>query len=202
MLKIIIIDHQDSFTFNLFQLFSQTNVEVKVIENTQGCAKFVEKEKPDALIFSPGPGSVLNPSDMGESFKIFKKYQGKIPILGVCLGHQLIGHMLGGEIIFTQPAHGQKETINILHHDGLFKGLPATLSAMRYHSQCIKSSSLPNSWITAASEDKTLMALEIPEKKLYGVQFHPESIGTPDGKKIAKNFIELLKGEKRRGGSI
>lgn len=193
MRKIIIIDHQDSFTFNLVQLFRQQEIEVQVIDNQDECVKLVEKEKPDALIFSPGPGSVLNPADMGDSVEIMKKYLGQIPILGVCLGHQLIGHILGGEVKLTAPAHGEKETLHVLNSDGLFKGFPSTFSAMRYHSQCIKKGSIPSSWVTAENSDKTIMALEIPEKKLYGVQFHPESIGTPEGEKIAENFIALLK---------
>ena len=195
--KLLLIDHYDSFTYNLVQYFQELGVEVLVKKCDKVVISDIESLSPDYLVFSPGPGSVYKSEDIGNSEAVIKHFMGKIPILGVCLGHQLIGKIMGAEVITVEPRHGKRDSIKITSKSGLLlHNLPGTFSVMRYHSQVIKSPSdkggLEGLIVTAASNDglDQIMALEVPGKHCYGVQFHPESIGTPHGMQILENFLQ------------
>ena len=197
MKKLLLIDNYDSFTYNLVQYFQSLGVEVNVKRNDEIDVDGVATMKPDFLVFSPGPGTVENPEDIGNGEAIMKKFIGKIPILGVCLGHQLIGKLYGGKIIQVEPQHGKRWPIKVLDKSGLFKDFPDTFEGMRYHSLVVtvplEKGDKGGLTVTSVSddEDQHIMSFELPEKNLYGVQFHPESIGTPDGLQILKNFLNL-----------
>lgn len=197
MPKLLLIDNYDSFTYNLVQYFQQLDCEVVVKRNDEIAAAEAQELKPDYLVFSPGPGTVENPDDIGNGEEILNHFRGQIPILGVCLGHQLIGKAFGGEIITVTPQHGKRWDMKVLDKSGLFKNFPDTFEAMRYHSMVVASppdnGDLGGLNITCRTndEDALIMAFERPEERLYGVQFHPESIGTPDGMNILKNFLSL-----------
>ena len=133
MKKVLLIDNYDSFTWNLVQIFRELKTKVVVRKNDEINASEAEKLNPDFLIFSPGPGTVKNPRDIGNGLDIFKKLRGKIPILGVCLGHQMIGEFFGGKIKKTEPAHGKKSSIKILRKTGLFKNFPDAVN--RFHDR-------------------------------------------------------------------
>lgn len=184
----IIIDNFDSFTYNLFQYFSElTTKPIRVFRNNTITVKEIEKMEPEALIISPGPGG---PLDAGISLEAIKYFAGKIPILGVCLGHQCIGHGFGGRIISAQRiVHGKVEPIS---HDGqgLFRNLPSPAPFTRYHSLAIEKATLPDCLeITATANDGEIMGVRHKEFLIEGVQFHPESIASEHGKKLLKNFL-------------
>lgn len=146
---------------------------------------------PDYLVFSPGPGTVENPKDVGVGPKLFNAFRGKIPILGVCLGHQMMGYIFGGKIIKITPQHGKRWNLKVLDKSGLFKNFNDTFEGMRYHSMVVAPGTFDESLkVTAVTNDEHqhIMAFEKPDEKLFGVQFHPESIGTKEGLKILENF--------------
>ena len=187
-LNVLLIDNYDSFTFNLLQYLQELGAHVLVYKND---AITVEKAVPlevDAVVFSPGPGTVECAEDIGNGLEIFKHFKGRVPILGVCLGHQMIGKYFDGSIKKIAPMHGKKSTIQILNKDGLFQGFPDTIEGMRYHSLIITK---PNLNITATTEDGHIMALSDINERLFGIQFHPESIGTKTGLQILKNFLSF-----------
>ncbi len=184
------IDNYDSFTYNLMQYVRELDVEVIVELNNKITLDEIQTMHPDGIILSPGPGTPLTPEDVGICTDIIKKLS--IPTLGVCLGHQLMGHLHGGTIIRTEPKHGQPSPIHQRGLSPLFKDLPNPFEAMRYHSLIVDKDNFPEALtITAETEDGIIMAFEHKEKPLYGVQFHPESIGTPHGKTIISNFLNL-----------
>ena len=190
--KILLIDNYDSFTFNLVQYFQILGARVVVRRNDEISADAAEKLAPNFLVFSPGPGSVEIPADIGASAEIFEKFRGKIPILGVCLGHQLIGKIFGGKIKKVPPVHGKRWPIKILNHNSIFKNLEKKIRGMRYHSMIVARENFPsNLKITAETDDadKFVMAAENLREKIFGIQFHPESIGTPVGIEILRNFL-------------
>ncbi len=194
MKKLLLIDNYDSFTYNLVQYFQALGVEVIVKRNDKITVSEAEKLNIDYLVFSPGPGTVENSKDIGIGIDLFKKFKGCIPILGVCLGHQMIGYFFGGKIIKITPRHGKRWPIKILNKSGLFKNFDDEFEGMRYHSMVIERDSFPeNLKITAetADNEKFVMALENKDEKIFGVQFHPESVGTKTGMKILKNFLNL-----------
>ena len=186
-MKILLIDNYDSFTFNLYHYISSLDAKVDVIRNDKINTKSILKKKYDKIVISPGPG---NPNQSGNCLDIVKKLYKKIPILGVCLGHQIIGQVFGCKIIQAKKLmHGKTSKIRSLDL-GILKKLPKNFEATRYHSLIIDKKSLSKDlMITAYSEDSVIMGIMHKKYNVHGVQFHPESIKTPIGMKILKNFI-------------
>ena len=186
-MKIILIDNYDSFTFNLYHYVSSLGVTVDVIRNDEITHKQIIKNKYDKIIISPGPG---NPNQSGNCIKIVKALYKKIPILGVCLGHQIIGQVFGSKIIqANQLMHGKTSVIKS-KKIGILKNLPSKFVATRYHSLIIDKKTLSDHLeITAETKDGIIMGVMHKEYNIHGVQFHPESIKTIIGIKILKNFI-------------
>ena len=186
-MKIILIDNYDSFTFNLYHYISSLGVNVDVIRNDKITDIEIIKNKYNRVVISPGPG---NPNQSGNCIKIVKSLYTKIPILGVCLGHQVIGQVFGSKIIQAKKLmHGKTSKIKS-KKVGILKNLPSTFEATRYHSLIIDKKSLSkNLKITAETDDGLIMGVQHKEYNIHGVQFHPESIKTKLGIKILKNFI-------------
>ena len=187
MKKIILIDNYDSFTFNLYHYLSSLKVYVDVIRNDQISSKEILKRKYSKIVISPGPG---NPNQSGNCLKIVKSLHRKIPILGVCLGHQIIGQVFGGKIVRAKNLmHGK--TSKIKHQRiGLFKNIQNNFEATRYHSLVVDRKKFPKDLIiTAETKNKTIMGLMHKNYNIHGFQFHPESISTKMGMKLIKNFI-------------
>ena len=184
---IVIIDNYDSFTYNIVQTIGGLGTEVKVFRNDMVDISSIETLKPERLLISPGP---CTPSKAGISIEAIRYFAGKIPILGVCLGHQSIGEAFGGETIRAKRLmHGKTSPVS---HDGkgVFTNLPNPFDAMRYHSLVTSEENLPDCLaITARSDQGELMGLRHKELSIEGVQFHPESIMTPDGIELLKNFL-------------
>ena len=189
MKKIILIDNYDSFTFNLYHYLSSLKVNVDVIRNDQITSKEILKKKYNKIVISPGPG---NPNQSGNCLKIVKSLYKKIPILGVCLGHQIIGQIFGSKIVQARKLmHGKTSKI-ISKKTGVLKNLPKTFEATRYHSLIIDKKSLSKDLeITAETKDGLIMGVRHKKYNVHGVQFHPESIKTKIGIKILKNFIRI-----------
>jgi anthranilate synthase/aminodeoxychorismate synthase-like glutamine amidotransferase len=190
-MKILLIDNYDSFTFNLFHYISSLNVNVEVVRNDKINSKDVLKKKYDKLVISPGPG---NPDQSGNCLDIVRKLYKKIPILGVCLGHQIIGQVFGCKIVQAKKLmHGKTSRIKSMNL-GILKNLPKNFHATRYHSLVIEKKSLSKELIvTAYSDDSVIMGVMHKKYNVHGVQFHPESIKTTVGMKILKNFIYFKK---------
>ena len=189
MKKIILIDNYDSFTFNLYHYLSSLKVNVDVIRNDKISSKEILKKKYNKIVISPGPG---NPNQSGNCLKIVKSLYKKIPILGVCLGHQIIGQVFGSKIVQARKLmHGKTSEI-ISKRTGILKNLPKTFEATRYHSLIIDKKSLTKDLeITAETKDELIMGVRHKKYHVHGVQFHPESIKTKLGIKILKNFIRI-----------
>ncbi len=189
MKKIILIDNYDSFTFNLYHYLSSLKVKVDVIRNDQITSIEILKKKYNKIVISPGPG---NPNQSGNCLKIVKSLHKKIPILGVCLGHQIIGQVFGSKIVQARNLmHGKTSKI-ISKKVGILKDLPKSFEATRYHSLIIDKKSLSKHLeITAESKDGLVMGVQHKKYDVHGVQFHPESIKTKLGIKILKNFIRI-----------
>jgi anthranilate synthase component 2 len=186
-MKILLIDNYDSFTYNLYHYISKIKKNVEVIRNDKIDSKTILRKKYDKIVISPGPG---NPNQAGNCLKIVKEVHKKIPILGVCLGHQIIGQVFGGKIISAKNLmHGK--TSKIKHNKkGLFKNIHNNFEATRYHSLVVDRIRLPKSLlITAETKNKTIMGLMHKDFDIHGFQFHPESISTKVGMKLIKNFI-------------
>ena len=189
MKKIILIDNYDSFTFNLYHYLSSLRVNVDVIRNDQITSNEVLKRRYSKIVISPGPG---NPNQSGNCLKIVKSLYKKIPILGVCLGHQIIGQVFGSKIIQAKKLmHGKTSKI-MSKKTGVLENLPKTFEATRYHSLIIDKKSLSKDLeITAETKDGLIMGVRHKKYNVHGVQFHPESIKTKIGIKILKNFIKI-----------
>jgi|TARA_B100002051_G_scaffold137923_1_gene131012 anthranilate synthase/aminodeoxychorismate synthase-like glutamine amidotransferase len=189
MKKIILIDNYDSFTFNLYHYLSSLKVNVDVIRNDKITSKEILKKRYNKIVISPGPG---NPNQSGNCLKIVKSLYKNIPILGVCLGHQIIGQVFGSKIIQAKRLmHGKTSKI-MSKKKGILKNLPKIFEATRYHSLIIDKKSLSKDLeITAETKDGLIMGVQHKKYKVHGVQFHPESIKTTLGIKILKNFIEI-----------
>ncbi|MFA5063387.1 MAG: aminodeoxychorismate/anthranilate synthase component II [Candidatus Omnitrophota bacterium] len=186
---IIMIDNYDSFTYNLVQYLGSLRQEVKVFRNDKITLEQIIKLSPEKIVISPGPG---RPEEAGISCEVIKTLAGRIPILGVCLGHQAIGYTYGGKIVNARKLmHGKTSMISHNNRD-IFKGLPNPFEATRYHSLLVDRSSLPESLeITAWTKEKEIMGLKHKKYLLWGVQFHPESILTKCGMDILANFVNL-----------
>jgi anthranilate synthase/aminodeoxychorismate synthase-like glutamine amidotransferase len=185
---LLVIDNYDSFTYNLVQYLGELGAEMKVVRNDDITVDEVESElRPEKILISPGPGT---PDDAGISLDVIDRFAGKLPILGVCLGHQAIGQHFGGKVIRApEPVHGKPVEIK---HDGrtLFEGVDETFNAGRYHSLVVERETLPDCLeISAESPDGLIMAMRHRELPIEGVQFHPESILTEHGKIMLRNFL-------------
>jgi anthranilate synthase component 2 len=185
---LLMIDNYDSFTYNLVQYLGELGEEVKVCRNDEITLEGVDRLKPAHIVISPGP---CTPNEAGISVPLIKEFAGRVPILGVCLGHQAIGQAFGGKIVHAQQLmHGKTSAI---HHDrrGVFSGLPEDFTATRYHSLVIERSSLPDSLeITAWTDDGEIMGVRHRRLPVEGVQFHPESILTEHGHQLLRNFLQ------------
>lgn len=188
---ILLIDNYDSFSYNLFQLIGEVDSDISVYRNDKISLEEIEDLNPDAIILSPGPG---RPQDAGICIDLVRQFHDKIPILGVCLGHQAICEAFGGKISYAKRLmHGKSSKIS-LDYDFIFKGLPTEISVGRYHSLSLVEDTIPQCLeiISKAKDDGEIMAIRHNEFNVYGLQFHPESILTPDGLIIITNFIEKV----------
>ena len=187
-MKIVIIDNYDSFTYNLSHLVKELGAEVTVVRNDQFALP--ELEAYDKIILSPGPGI---PSEAGLLLNVIRTYAGSKPILGVCLGHQAIGECFGAQLTnLSEVFHGVATEGTQFGNDPIFAGLPQRITMGRYHSWVVSKDGLPSCLeITAESDEGQIMALRHREYDIHGIQFHPESVLTPEGRKIIENFIAL-----------
>lgn len=186
---IFVVDNYDSFTYNLVQYLGEMGQELLVYRNDKITTGEIEEMNPEKIVISPGPG---RPDDAGVSKDVIKTFAGRVPILGVCLGHQCIAEVYGAKVVRSDKImHGK---VSEIHHNGrgIFRGIPTPFTATRYHSLVVDPPSLKDPLeVTAWTEDKEIMGLCHKEKGVYGVQFHPESILTSEGKNLLKNFIEM-----------
>ena len=186
---ILMIDNYDSFTYNLVQYLGELGAGIEVRRNDQTTLEEIERMAPDRIVISPGPKT---PTEAGICLELIKRFSGRLPILGVCLGHQAIGQAFGGKVIRApEIMHGKTSEI---HHDGktIFAGLPNPFPATRYHSLIVERASLPACLeVSATSPDGLIMGLRHKEMKVEGVQFHPESVLTAAGKQLLANFLKL-----------
>ncbi len=185
---LLLIDNYDSFPYNLAQYLGELGAEVRVERNDALSVDDVAKLAPQRIVISPGP---CTPNEAGISLELIERLAGKIPLFGVCLGHQAIGQAFGGRVVRAPKVmHGKTSTIA---HDGsgIFRGIPSPMQATRYHSLVVEPATLPPSLrVTARTDDGEIMALEHTSLPVWGVQFHPESILTLDGKQLLRNFLE------------
>jgi len=186
---LLVIDNYDSFTYNLVQYLGELGERIEVRRNDEIALDKIESMKPDRIVISPGPGT---PNDAGISLKVIEHFGGKLPILGVCLGHQSIGQVFGGRVVRAPRLfHGKFSAVK---HDGktIFAGVEQNFSAGRYHSLIVERETLPDCLeISATTPNGTIMGLRHRKMKVEGVQFHPESIMTTEGKKLLANFLKL-----------
>jgi anthranilate synthase/aminodeoxychorismate synthase-like glutamine amidotransferase len=188
---LLAIDNYDSFTYNLVQYLGELGEDIRVFRNDKITVRDIETLKPEMIVISPGP---CTPNEAGISIDVIRHFAGKVPILGVCLGHQSIGAAFGGDIIrASRPMHGKE---SLIHHDGktIFEGLPSPFKATRYHSLLIKKETLPDCLeMTAWTDQGEIMGVRHKEFIVEGVQFHPESILTTVGKDLLRNFLRLAR---------
>lgn len=186
---ILMIDNYDSFTYNLVQYLGALGQEIKVFRNDKITINKIKKLKPAKIVISPGPG---RPEDAGISCGVIKEFAGRIPILGVCLGHQCIGYVYGGRIVGAKKLMHGKTSWVYHNRQGIFRGIPNPFEATRYHSLIVERKKLPHCLeITAWTKEKEIMGLKHKDYSLWGVQFHPESILTKSGKDILANFLKV-----------
>ena len=192
---ILIIDNYDSFTYNLVQYFGELGTNPEVVRNDKTSTARIRAMKPRAIVISPGPKS---PKEAGMSNEIILAFKDKLPIFGVCLGHQCIGHVFGGKVIRAKNLmHGKT---SLIHHNakGVFKGLENPFEATRYHSLIVSDKKIPKQLeVTAWTKEGEIMGLRHRDYPVYGVQFHPESILTKSGMKIIKNFVDIAYGKQK-----
>lgn len=193
---ILLIDNYDSFSYNLYQLLGSVKPDIQVVRNDELTVEEVRMRRPEAIVLSPGPG---RPENAGICISLIKALAGEIPILGVCLGHQAICTAFGGKVSYARELmHGKKKTMYQTREGKLFAGLPREFPAARYHSLAAEEEALPSCLkVTARSKEGEIMAVEHETYPIFGVQFHPESVMTPDGKKIIENFMEAVRNDKR-----
>jgi anthranilate synthase/aminodeoxychorismate synthase-like glutamine amidotransferase len=188
MTMVLVIDNYDSFTYNLVQYLGELGAEVQVVRNDAASIESIGQKPPERIVISPGPG---RPEDAGITMDVIREFGPTIPILGVCLGHQAIGAVFGGAVVrAAAPMHGKTSTIE---HDGrgVFTGLTGPFVASRYHSLMVAEAGLPDELEVSARtrEDKTIMGLRHRRWPIHGVQFHPESILTEEGRRLLRNFL-------------
>jgi len=186
---LLVIDNYDSFTYNLVQYLGELGEQIQVRRNNEVSIDEMEKMSPDRIVISPGPGI---PDGAGVSLQVIEEFGGKVPILGVCLGHQAIGQAFGGRVVRAAHLfHGKSSAVK---HDGktIFEGIEQNFTAGRYHSLVVESQSVPDCLeVSATTPNGTIMGLRHRKMKIEGVQFHPESIMTTEGKKLLANFLKL-----------
>ena len=187
---ILIIDNYDSFTYNLYQYIGSINKDVTVYRNDKLTLEDIKEMQPSHIVISPGPGY---PKDAGICEKVIKEFAGKIPILGVCLGHQAIGEVFQAKVVLADHlVHGKQCDVHIANGSEIFLGLAPIIKAARYHSLIVAKENLPDELLVIAeSADGEIMGLKHRDCNVFGVQFHPESIMTPDGIKILENFLRI-----------
>ena len=186
---LLLLDNYDSFTYNLVQYLSELGADIRVFRNDEITVSKIKKLQPKSIVLSPGPG---RPENAGIMNDLVEQLTGSVPILGVCLGHQSINQVNGATIGYA-PVLMHGKTSEISHNNStLFKQVPSPFTATRYHSLIVEPSTIPKSFTITAWADKTVMAVENKEKMLYGVQFHPESILTSQGKNILNNFLKSV----------
>ncbi len=187
---ILLIDNYDSFSYNLVQLLGELNPDIRVIRNDEMTVEEIEALNPSHIILSPGPGY---PKDAGVCEEVVEQLKGKFPILGVCLGHQGICEVFGATICHArQLMHGKKSNVKIDRSDAIFKGLPERIDVARYHSLIADIDTIPEELsVISVDDNNEVMAVKHRKHPIYGLQFHPESILTPDGRVILKNFLEI-----------
>lgn len=190
-MSLLLLDNYDSFTYNVYQLLSELGADVEVIRNDQTTVPAVEAKHYEGIVISPGPGV---PKDAGISEDLIRTLSGKVPILGICLGHQAIGEVFGGKIVrATEIIHGK---VSPIRHNGrgLYAGLPQDVEVGRYHSLIIDRATLPDCLeVTSELADGTIMGVRHKEMDIEGIQFHPESILTPTGRTMMQNFLDHLR---------
>ena len=186
---ILLIDNYDSFVYNLYQFISVEDPDVRLVRNDRITSEEVLDMKPDAIVISPGPGK---PSDAGVCIELIRQLKGRIPILGVCLGHQAIGEAFGATVTHaSRLMHGKTSLLTDVADDIIFKGIKKPVQVARYHSLSVQESTLPEELeVTARSDDGEIMAVRHREYLIYGLQFHPESVMTPEGSAMIRNFLE------------
>jgi len=186
---LLVIDNYDSFTYNLVQYLGELGEQIQVRRNNEVSIDEMEKMSPDRIVISPGPGT---PDGAGVSLQVIEEFGGKVPILGVCLGHQAIGQAFGGRVVRAAHLfHGKSSAVK---HDGktIFEGIEQNFTAGRYHSLVVESQSVPDCLeVSATTPNGTIMGLRHRKMKIEGVQFHPESFMTTEGKKLLANFLKL-----------
>lgn len=193
---ILLIDNYDSFVYNLYQFIAEIEPDVKIVRNDKITPEEIEELSPDAIVISPGPGK---PSDAGVCIEVIQKLKGKFPILGVCLGHQAIAEAFGATVGHAkQLMHGKVSVLEDVKTDSvMFRGLEKPVKVARYHSLAVEEATLPEELeVTARSKDNEVMAMEHKTYPIYGLQFHPESVMTPDGFQMIENFLKSCKKEK------
>lgn len=191
LLMVLMIDNYDSFTYNIVQYCLELGADLKVIRNDELSVEEIEALHPEKIIISPGPAT---PNEAGVSLDVIRYFGGKIPILGICLGHQAIGQAFGAKVVRAKRMmHGKTSQTKQLHNSCLFAGLPEEFTTTRYHSLIVEQEELPECVIPTAysTDDHEIMALQIKDKPIYGVQFHPESILSEHGHAILNNFLKL-----------
>ncbi len=186
---ILLIDNYDSFVHNLYQFLAVEDPDVRLVRNDRITPQEALAMEPDAIVISPGPG---RPSDAGVCIGLIRQLKGRIPILGVCLGHQAIGEAFGATVTHaSRLMHGMTSLLTDVADDIIFKGIKKPVQVARYHSLSVQESTLPEELeVTARSEDGEIMAMRHREYPIYGLQFHPESVMTPDGPVMIRNFLE------------
>ena len=192
---ILLIDNYDSFSYNLYQLIGSIDPDIQVVRNDAYTLREIQKMAPDAIIISPGPG---RPKDAGICEEVIRGMEGRCPILGVCLGEQAMAEAYGATITYAKELmHGKQSMIKVDQGEDLFRGLEETFPVARYHSLAVERDSLPEEIkVIAWTEDQEVMAIRHKTYKSFGVQFHPESIMTPDGEQILRNFLEMARAGK------
>lgn len=189
---ILLIDNYDSFVYNLYQAIGQVNPDIQVIRNDAITISEIDTMNPTHIILSPGPG---HPKDAGICQEVVKAFKGKLPILGVCLGHQVICEAFGGQVTYaSEIVHGEARQAHIAN-GALFKGFAPIIQIGRYHSLSAERKTLPDElYIIAENERNEVMAIKHRDYEIYGVQFHPESILTPNGQRMIENFLQITEG--------
>ena len=186
---ILLIDNYDSFVYNLYQFLAVEDPDVRLVRNDRITPEEALSMEPDAIVISPGPGK---PSDAGVCIELIRQLKGRIPILGVCLGHQAIGEAFGATVTHaSRLMHGKTSLLTDVADDIIFKGIKKPVQVARYHSLSVQESTLPQELeVTARSDDGEIMAMRHREYLIYGLQFHPESVMTPEGSAMIRNFLE------------
>lgn len=186
---ILLIDNYDSFVYNLYQFLAVEDPDVRLVRNDRITPEEALSMEPDAIVISPGPGK---PSDAGVCIELIRQLKGRIPILGVCLGHQAIGEAFGATVTHaSRLMHGKTSLLTDVADDIIFKGIKKPAQMARYHSLSVQESTLPEELeVTARSDDGEIMAMRHREYPIYGLQFHPESVMTPEGSAMIRNFLE------------